>query len=96
MAAAGLLVTSKPTTRSVAPCRKSRLHGHVRRLSTGPEHPFRPHDDCLAATRWILDNLNALAPNNGLAVIAGDSAGGNLTACTIASLPGSHALPAAS
>ena len=54
-----------------------------------PEHPFpAAHDDCLAATRWILDNLNALAPNNGLAVIAGDSAGGNLTACTIASLPG--------
>lgn len=54
-----------------------------------PEHPFpAAHNDCLAATRWILDNLNALAPNNGLAVIAGDSAGGNLTACTIASLAG--------
>ena len=54
-----------------------------------PEHPFpAAHDDCLAATRWILDNLNALAPNNGMTVIAGDSAGGNLTACTIASLPG--------
>ena len=47
-----------------------------------PEHPFpAAHNDCLAATRWILDNLNALAPNNGLAVLAGDSAGGNLAAC---------------
>lgn len=53
-----------------------------------PEHPFpAAHNDCLDATRWILDNLNTLAPNNGLAVLAGDSAGGNLTACTIASLP---------
>jgi acetyl esterase len=28
-----------------------------------------------------------LAPNNGKAIIAGDSAGGNLAACTLASMP---------
>ena len=41
----------------------------------------------MAASRWIIDNLNALAPNNGEVVIAGDSAGGNLTLATAARLP---------
>ena len=54
-----------------------------------PEHPFpAAHDDCLNASRWIMDNLNTLAPNNGKVVLAGDSAGGNLTACTAATLLG--------
>lgn len=54
-----------------------------------PEHPFpAAHYDCLDASRWIIDNLNTLAPNNGQVVLAGDSAGGNLTACTTASLLG--------
>ena len=53
-----------------------------------PEHPFpTAHNDALAASRWIIDNLNALAPNNGEVVIAGDSAGGNLTLATAARLP---------
>lgn len=53
-----------------------------------PEHPFpAAHNDALAASRWIIDNLNALAPNNGEVVIAGDSAGGNLTLATAARLP---------
>jgi acetyl esterase len=44
-----------------------------------PEHTFpAAHDDCLEATHWILDNLDNLAPNNGLFILAGDSAGGNL------------------
>ena len=44
-----------------------------------PEHTFpAAHDDCLEATEWVLDNLANLAPNNGLFVLAGDSAGGNL------------------
>ena len=48
-----------------------------------PEAPFpAAHDDCLVATRWIFDNLNRLAPNNGKVVLSGDSAGGNLTAST--------------
>ena len=52
------------------------------------EHPFpTAHNDALAASRWIIDNLNALAPNNGEVVIAGDSAGGNLTLATAARLP---------
>lgn len=54
-----------------------------------PEHPFpAAHEDCLDATHWILDQLNALAPNNGKVILAGDSAGGNLSACTAASLSG--------
>ena len=53
-----------------------------------PEHPFpTAHEDAMAASRWIIDNLNALAPNNGEVVIAGDSAGGNLTLATAARLP---------
>ncbi|EED34756.1 esterase/lipase/thioesterase [Luminiphilus syltensis NOR5-1B] len=48
-----------------------------------PEHPWpAAHDDCYAATRWIIDNLNKLAPNNGRLVLAGDSAGGNLAGST--------------
>ena len=53
-----------------------------------PEHPFpAAHEDAMAASRWIIDNLNALAPNNGEVVIAGDSAGGNLTLATAARMP---------
>ena len=54
-----------------------------------PEHPFpAAHDDCLAASRWILDHLNALPPNNGKVVLSGDSAGGNLAICTALALHG--------
>ena len=52
-----------------------------------PEHPFpAAHDDCLEATRWIIDNLNTLAPNNGKVVLSGDSAGGNITVSTMTTL----------
>ena len=44
-----------------------------------PEHSFpAAHDDCLEATEWILNNLDNLAPNNGMFILAGDSAGGNI------------------
>ena len=53
-----------------------------------PEHPFpAAHEDAMAASRWIIDNLNALAPNNGEVVLAGDSAGGNLALATAARMP---------
>ncbi len=53
-----------------------------------PEHPFpAAHNDAMEASRWIIDNLNALAPNNGEVVLAGDSAGGNLTLATAARMP---------
>ena len=82
----GDIDTHDPFCRSLAEISGCTLMSIDYRLA--PEHPFpAAHNDCLAATRWILDNLNTLAPNNGLAVLAGDSAGGNLTACTIASLP---------
>ena len=45
-----------------------------------PEHPFPAAvDDCLAAYRWLLGQ--GVAPRN--IVIAGDSAGGNLTLVTL-------------
>ena len=48
-----------------------------------PEHPWpAAQDDCLAAAEWATKHLADLGPNNGSLVIAGDSAGGNLTACT--------------
>jgi acetyl esterase len=45
-----------------------------------PEHPFPAAvDDALAATRWAADHLDELGGNQVLGV-AGDSAGGNLSA----------------
>ena len=44
-----------------------------------PEYTFpAAHDDCLDATEWVIENLENLAPNNGLFILAGDSAGGNI------------------
>ena len=45
-----------------------------------PEHPFpAAYDDALAAARWAADNISTLGGDGRLAV-AGDSAGGNLSA----------------
>jgi acetyl esterase len=44
-----------------------------------PEHRFPlPLDDCLAAVRFVRDNASALQLDLNNAVIAGDSAGGNM------------------
>ena len=52
-----------------------------------PEHPYpASNEDCLAAAQWLSSNLDAAGPNNGRLVIAGDSAGGNLTAATCLAL----------
>jgi acetyl esterase len=46
-----------------------------------PEHPFPAAvDDALTATRWALSNVKALAGEDVPVVVAGDSAGGNLSA----------------
>jgi acetyl esterase len=48
-----------------------------------PEHPFpAATDDCLIAVHWIMAHLGDFGPCNSRLVVAGDSAGGNLTACT--------------
>jgi acetyl esterase len=44
-------------------------------------------EDCLAATLWCGAHSTKLGPNNGKLVLAGDSAGGNLAACTALALP---------
>jgi len=81
----GNLDTHDPFCRSLADASKSTIMSIDYRLA--PEHVFpAAHDDCLSATDWILANLNTLAPNDGKVVLAGDSAGGNLTACTAATL----------
>jgi epsilon-lactone hydrolase len=71
--------------------------GRVRVLSIdyrlAPEHPFPAAlEDCLAAYKWLLDQ--GFHPANMM--IAGDSAGGNLTLATLLALKsGEGPLPAA-
>ncbi|HCJ39679.1 MAG TPA: potassium transporter, partial [Halieaceae bacterium] len=46
-----------------------------------PEHPFPiPVDDCYAALEWVDDNRASLEAETLPLVVAGDSAGGNLSA----------------
>jgi acetyl esterase len=48
-----------------------------------PEHPFPAGlDDCVAAVRWLRDHAGALGAGGARLLMAGDSAGGNLTAAT--------------
>lgn len=48
-----------------------------------PEHPFpAASQDCLAATRWIAQHIGDFGSTNHKLVVAGDSAGGHLAACT--------------
>lgn len=54
-----------------------------------PECPYpAANDDCLAVANWVSENFKAVGPNNGRMIIAGDSAGGNLTAATCLAVQG--------
>jgi acetyl esterase len=47
-----------------------------------PEHTFpAAHDDAFAALKWVKNNISSYGGNGGDLVVAGDSAGGNLSAC---------------
>ncbi len=90
----GDLNTHDPFARAMSAASKCTLMSIDYRLA--PEHRFpAAHEDCLDATNWIAGNLNTLAPNNGTVVLAGDSAGGNLVACTAASILGEPRLAGA-
>ncbi len=54
-----------------------------------PEHPYPAAvDDALAATRWVRDHVAELGGDPGRLAVAGDSAGGNLSAVVAQQLRG--------
>lgn len=57
-------------------CREARTRGLMLSYRLAPEHPYPAAlDDCMAAYRWLLDQGHAADH----IIVAGDSAGGNLT-----------------
>ncbi len=61
-----------------------------------PEHPFpTPFEDCVDAVRWAHREIANLSGDPERIALAGDSAGGNLTAAVGASLQGDPACPKA-
>ena len=51
------------------------------RYRKAPQHPFpAAYDDCLAVTKYVINNARDLHVCNDMVIVAGDGAGGNLAA----------------
>ncbi len=79
--AVGSIESHDPTCRFLAESSGVQVLSVDYRLA--PEHPFpAPVEDCFAAYRWLVENVDAVNADVTRLAVGGDSAGANLSAAT--------------